>query len=118
MARTSVTVTTMLGAYGDYSVANAADITFQAADTVNQNQVLLREGDILLVWNQGGSAYTFTVSSVELFGRTGDVSAYSVGVGEIAVFGPAKFAGWKQSDSMLYFEGNNASIYFAILRES
>lgn len=115
MARTSVSVTTLLGAYGTYS-ANAADITFAAADTVNDNQVLMKEGDILLVWNQGAGAQTFTVSSVALFGRTGDVTTYSVGADEIAAFGPAKFAGWKQSDNMLYFEASSTDIYFAVLR--
>jgi hypothetical protein len=77
----------------------------------------MREGDILLVWNQGASPYTFTVTSVDLFGRTGDVAAYSVGVDEIAVFGPVTPPGWKQSDGMLYFEGNNASVFFAVLRK-
>lgn len=118
MARTTLSATTLLGAYGDYSVANAADIVFTAADTVNYNQAILQEGDVLLVWNKGGSAYTFTVTSVELFGRTGDVSAYSVGAGEIAAFGPYRHAGWKQTDGYVYFQGSNASIFFAILRQA
>ena len=116
MARTAISATTLLGAYGDYSVANAADITFTAADTVNQNEIVLRQGDILLAWNQGASPYTVTVTSVELYGRTGDVSAYSIGAGEIMAFGPVQPAGWKQSAGELYFEANNASVYFAILR--
>ena len=116
MARQTVTVTTMLGAYGDYSVANAADIVWTQADTSNYEEFLMREGDILLVKNTGGSAYTFTVTSVDLFGRTGDVSAYSVGAGEQAAFGPLKFAGWKQSDGKLYFQANNTAIYFGVLR--
>lgn len=116
MARTTVSITTMLGAYGDYSTPNAADITFQAADVANDNQALLNEGDILLVWNKGASPYTFTVTSVALYGRTGDVSAYSVGAGEIAAFGPYKHAGWKQSDGYCYFDASSTNIYFAIIR--
>lgn len=114
MARTAVTVTDLLGAYGTYS-ANAADITWQAADTVNDQQVTLVEGDILLVWNQDAGAQTFTVTSVALFGRTGDVTAYSVGADEIAAYGPFRGPGWKQTDGMLYFEAASANIYFAIL---
>lgn len=117
MARTAVSVTTLLGAYGDYSVANAADVTFQQADTVNDQLVVMQEGDILLAWNKGAGAQTVTISSVSLFGRTGDVSAYSVGAGEIMAFGPVLSAGWKQSDGALYFEASSTDIYFAILRK-
>ena len=118
MARTDVSVTTLLGAYGDYSVANSADLTWQQADTTNDNQVLLREGDILLFWNQGAGAQTVTINSVALYGRTGDITAYSVGVDEIAHFGPVKAAGWKQSDGYLYFEASTNDIYWCVLRAS
>jgi len=116
MARTDVSVTDLIGAYGDYSVANVADLTWQVADIVNDNQVLLKEGDILLFWNQGVGAQTVTINSVDLYGRTGDITAYSVGIDEIAHFGPVKAPGWRQTDSYLYFEASTVDIYWCVLR--
>lgn len=116
MARTTITAKTALGAYGDYSVANAADFTFTAADASDKNQVVATNNDLVLAYNSGGSPYTVTITSVDdPFGRSEDVSAYSLGAGEYAVFGPMKNLGWKQSDGYLYFEANNASVKFAVI---
>lgn len=116
MARTSLTPLTALGAYGTYS-ANAADVTMTAADVANKNQATMSAKLLLIAHNTGGSAYTVTVDSVaDPYGREGDITTYSVGAGEYAVFGPFEPAGWRQSDGKLYFEASNAAVKFGLVR--
>lgn len=116
MARTTLTKTTALGAYGTYS-ANAADLTMAAADAVNYNQFVASNNDLVIAYNSGAGAVTLTISSVAdpKYGRTGDISAYSIGVGEYAVFGPMKNAGWKQSDGYIYLTASSADLYLGVV---
>ena len=117
MARTNLTKVTALGKWGDYSVPNAADMTMAAADTGNKNMFLATGNDLVVAHNTGGSAYTVTITSVEdpVTGRTGDVTTYSVGAGEYAVFGPFSLYGWAQSDGYIYLEASNASVKFGVV---
>jgi hypothetical protein len=117
MARTTLTKTTALGAYGDYSVANAADVTMTAADTSNKNQFVVSSSDLVIAYNSGGSAYTVTIDSAAdpHYGREGDITTYSIGAGEHAVFGPFKRPGWVQSDGYVYLEASNAAVYFGVI---
>lgn len=116
MARTSLTPKTALGAYGDYSVANAADLTMAAADASNLNQFAASGNDLVFAHNSGASAYEITVTSVaDAFGRTGSVTAFSLGAGEYAVFGPFKLAGWVQTDGKIYLQASNAAVKFGIV---
>lgn len=115
MARTSLTKTTALGAYGSYS-ANAADLTMAAADTSNLNQFTANGNDLVIAHNTGGSAYTITITSVaDPFNRTGDIATYSLGAGEYAIFGPFKAAGWQQSDGKIYLQASNAAVHFGVV---
>ena len=116
MARTSLTKTTALGSYGDYSTANAADLTMAAADVVNGNQFVSTGRDLLIARNSGGSAYYVTVSSSEdPYGREGDITQYDVGAGEVAIFGPFKRPGWVQSDGYIYVDAENAAVYLGVV---
>jgi len=119
MARTTLTKTTPLGGYPALPlVADSIDIVWTAADVSNKNQFKLEQGDILLMWNSGASPYTVTLTSiVDERNRTGDVPAYSLAAGDIAVFGPLEQKGWKQTDGYMYLEASNASVKFAILRK-
>lgn len=116
MARTTLTKTTALGAYGSYT-ANAADLTMAAADVSNKNQFVASSGDLVIAHNTGGSAYTVTVTSSAdpHYNREGDISAYSLGAGEYAIFGPFKRPGWVQSDGYLYLEANNSAVKFGVV---
>ena len=97
-------------------MADAADLTMAAADTVNQNQFTCQGNDLVIAHNTGGSAYTVTVTSADdPYGRSGDVDAYSVGAGEYAIFGPFKSPGWQQSDGKVYLEASNAAVYFGVV---
>ena len=116
MARTTLTKTTALGPYGDYSAANAADLAMAAADTTNYNQFVASSRDLVIAHNTGGSAYTVTItSSDDPYGRTGDVAAYSLGAGEYAVFGPFKRPGWVQADGYVYLQASNAAVKFGVV---
>jgi len=117
MARTTLTKTTALGAYGDYSGASSADLTMTAADTSNQNQFVASSSDLVIAHNTGGSTYTITITSAAdpTYGREGDVDTYSLGAGEYAVFGPFRRPGWVQSDGYVYLEASNALVKFGVV---
>lgn len=117
MARTTITKTTALGPYGDYSVANAADLATQAADVSNGNQFEPSSQDLLIVRNSGGSTYYVTVQSSPdpTYNREGDINQYDVGAGEIAIFGPFRRPGWVQSDGYIYVDGENVALYFGVV---
>jgi hypothetical protein len=97
--------------------ADSADITFDAGDDVNGNAVQNAGNELVLVNNTGGGAGTITFTAApDSIGRTGSISAYSVGAGEIAVFGPFPTSQWRQSDGMLYINVSAATMELAVLR--
>jgi hypothetical protein len=116
MARVTLTKTTPLGAFGTYS-ANAADVTLTAADTTDFNQFRASGNNLVIAQNTGGVAYTVTITSAPINGRTGDIATYSIGAGEIAVFGPflGNQNGWTQSDGFVYLQASNAAVKFAVI---
>ncbi len=117
MPRTDLVKTNALGSYGDYSVANAADLTMAAADVANKNQFASTGNELVVVHNTGGSPYTYTVtSSPDPYGRTKDIDAYSIGAGEYAVFGPLELTGWVQSDGKIYCEASNAALKIGVVK--
>lgn len=112
MARTSITKTTAPGAY----IAAMADITFEAADTVNQNQVQLTGNEILIARNTDSVQHSVTITSVaDARGRTKDISSQNLAAEAIKMWGPAQLHGWQQSDGMLYFEADDITIEFAVI---
>lgn len=117
MARTTLTKTAALGAYGDYSVADSADLVMTAADVSNKNQFVASSRDLVIAHNTGGSAYTITVTSSDdpHYGRTGDIETYSLGAGEYAIFGAFRRPGWVQADGYVYLEASNASVKFGVV---
>jgi hypothetical protein len=117
MPRTTITKKTAPGGYPILPVtADSLDLAMTAADVANKNQFAAGGNDLLIAQNSGASPYTFSVTSVaDEKKRTGDVSAYSLGAGELAILGPFPAAGWMQPDGMIYLEANNAAVKFAII---
>ncbi len=116
MARQSHTAQILLGAYKTYGV-NLADYVYLAADTVNDEETTLSGREIVLVQNTTGGALTCTFTSVASpLNRTGDITAYSVGANEFAMFGPFEITGWQQTDGKLYFSGSAVGLEFAVIR--
>lgn len=118
MARTTLTKTVVRGAYASYATANCADVTLTAADVANKNQFVATGNEVVIVQNSdGANPYTVTFTSAsDAFGRTGDITTYSLAAGEIGVFGPFRLPGWVQSDGYVYLEGSNAAIKFGVLQ--
>jgi hypothetical protein len=119
MPRTDLTKTTPLGGYPTLPlVADSADAVFTAADVGNKNQFTFESGDLVLAWNSGASPYTVTLTSIaDARKRTGDVTAYSLAAGDVAVFGPFDSEGWRQADGKFYLEASNTAVKFAIIRK-
>jgi len=117
MARANLTITTALGSYPTLQpAANACDLTMAAADVANKNQAVLSGNDVVVAHNTGVGAVTLTISSVaDQHNRTGDITAYSIGAGEYAVFGPLKSLGWMQSDGKLYLEASSADLKLGVV---
>lgn len=117
MARQSHTPLTALGTKTDAYSANAADLTMTAADVANKEQVTLTGNELVIAYNANAGAQTVTISSVvDDMGRTGDVTTYSIGAGEYAVFGPFGTEGWRQSDGKLYFEATHADVKLGVVK--
>lgn len=116
MPRTTLTAVPAVGPYGSYATANIADVPMTAADVANKNDVVAVECQLVIAHNTGGSAYTVTFTSTnDPWGRSGSITAYSIGAGEYAVFGPFSLDGWVQSDGRLYFEASNAAVKFGVV---
>lgn len=122
MARLALTPQTLPGSYPALPLsANSVDVTFTAAGAsfADGAGFPLTGGEILLVKNANVSAQTVTISSVaDDLKRTGDISTYSIGASEIAVFGPFELKGWRQADGKLYIAASATDVQFAVLKLS
>lgn len=120
MPRTAIAATVVKGPYVALpTAADSLDLPFVAADVANKNSTPLTGKEILIAHNTDGAAsrtITFTSVADGRLQRTGDVSAYSLGIDEKAVFYFADIEGWRQADGSLYFEASNAAVKFAVVR--
>lgn len=119
MPRTAVTPITSVGPYPTLPpAADSLDLTMTAIDTVNANQATFGSSPKMLAifWNSGASIYTVTLTSVvDPFNRTGDITAYSLGIGELMSFMVDR-QGWAQTDNNFYFTASNAAVKCAIIK--
>lgn len=119
MARVTLTRTTPLGPFPTLQpAALALNLTETAADASNLNQFVLDGPCLIIAHNTGVGARTFTLTSVvDASNRTGDVTAYSVGAGLVAVFKvDASASGWRQTDGYMYITGSHAEMLFGVVR--
>ena len=118
MARTALTVAVPKGPY-DAVTANGLDFAFTAADEVNGNAFACTGRELVLVRNTHATdATTVTISSApDPYGRTKDITAYSLAAGEFAAFWIGKTAGWRQSDGKVNLDvAGTGTIGFAVIR--
>jgi len=119
MARLPLTVYIPVGGYPvGQPAANSADFVFAEPGTPADGISFPLTGEeILLAQNTTGGALTVTINSTpDPHGRTGDITAYSVGANEFAAFGPFPTSGWVQTDGKLYAVGSATGLKFAVLR--
>jgi len=118
MARYTHTKLIALGSYPALAlVANSADLPMTAANATDKQEVVMTGKDLIVAHNTGAGARTVTITSVAdgRNKRTGDITSYSIGAGEYAVFGPFEKAGWMQSNGKLYFEAEHAEVKFGVV---
>jgi len=96
--------------------ANGADFTF-AAGSVSTDSFACTGKEVILVFNSGGSPYTFTVVSVPDEKNRSLDEAYTLGAGEYAAFGHGLTVklGWRQSGGTVITDVENAAVKIAIL---
>lgn len=117
MPRVTLTKQVPLGPYPTLPVgAGTMTLTETAADATNKEQFVPSGDDLIIAHNIGASARTISFTSVaDEQKRTGDVTAYSIAAGGIAVFRMKK-PGWLQTDGKIYIEANNAEVKWAVVQ--
>ena len=112
MARTSLTKTSIPGGYS----GTGKKLTVAAADTTNQNSFKANGNDLVVAHNTDSGSHTVTITSVEdRYGRTEDISSYSIPAGEIHIFGPFPTHGWQQTDGSIYLESDSDTVNLGII---
>lgn len=97
----------------------AVALTATAADTVNQNRTPFTGREIIIAHNSHATTgYTVTITSAaDKRGRLGHITGDAIAAGAKRIYGPFPADGWKQpSDGHLWFEANNASVLFSVIR--
>ena len=118
MARSTLVKTTAPGNWPTLQPAvNTLDITMAATVVADKTQFVASGKDLVIAQNTGATAHTVTITSVAdpKSNRTGDITAYSMDAGELAVFGPFSREGWMQSDGYVYLEANHIEIKFGVI---
>ena len=129
MPATQVVTQNPVGPYPNLPVGAASlDIVFSAVDAVNGNYfqadgnpVSVRPegtigGDVLLVNNPTGGALTITFTSQPLNGRSGDITAYSVGAGVTSAFKYSNLVGWADVNGKVFFTAQAGLLVAALQR--
>lgn len=117
MPRTALTVLTPKGPFPGTVAADDLDYTYAVGDTVNNNSFPATGRELLLIENVNVGAQTVTFLSVaDTFKRTADITAYSVGPSEFAVFWFGSITGWKQTDGNIYINPGHADVKMAVLK--
>lgn len=99
MAYTAIAEQEVAGPYlAESESAQLTTVTFTAGDATNGNKVVMTGKRVLLVFNNGGaSPATVTInSSKDAYGRTANISAFSVAAGAYVarIF---EAPGWEQT---------------------
>lgn len=115
---TVITVQTIKGPF-EAIAANGADYTM-AAGTVTDGDTFVCTGrEILLCRNINIAAKTITITSVDdETNRSGDITTYSIGASEYAVFGVGltNSKGWKSASGTIRITVEHADVLVAVLR--
>lgn len=115
--QTALTPQSPLGPYPGTVSAGQLAFTFAASDNVNGNSFPCTGHEVLLVDNTDAASQTITISSVaDQFGRTQDITAYSMAAGTFAVFNfRGGCTGWKQTDGTVHILTSAATVKVAVL---
>jgi hypothetical protein len=121
MARVLVAAQTTPGAYPSLPIgANTRDLAMQAGDTALGNYTpIVERKTLVLIQNTFAGAKTVTFTSVvDAYGRLGDITTYSIGQDEIALFGPFVAAGWSHGTDAaggLWIDVSDVAVLIAVI---
>ncbi len=117
MARQVHIAQEMLGSIADYSTPGVAAIILTSSDVPNKEQTKLTGKEMLLIRNLAPGTETVSIDSVEdEFGRTKNITNYSLSAGENSLFGPFAPNEWAQPDGNLFFSTSDLQMLIAVLR--
>jgi hypothetical protein len=119
MPRTTLTVITPKGPHPGTITANLLDTPFAAADQANGNQFPHTGSELLVMRNaHATNAGTVTVkSAADVYGRTGDVTTYSLEAGDTAALLMTDTNGWRQTDGNVWLDiAGTGTINFLVLK--
>lgn len=117
MARTNLVAQTLPGAYPTLPVGvGSRELTTVAMDVVNGNDTAIVDGKtVVLFYNSDSGAHTVTfTSAADSLGRTGDITAYSIAAGRLAIFGAFKLVGWTHSGK-LQIDASDVTVKVAVI---
>lgn len=117
--RTSVTssVVTPKGPYPGTVAANDLDVVPFTLDNTNGNVWVGSGRDLLVIQNPTAGAITVTLtSSADSANRKGDISTYSLGVGEFMSFWYGSLVGWDQGGGQVYIDCSATGLKGLIFR--
>ena len=117
MGRKQIPVISPLGPYPTLPVsALALNFVFTTADSVNFDQFNLTGRELILIRNSTGGALTVTFESVaDEFGRTGDITTYSVGAGLFACLWVGKIPGWNNA-GQFFMRSSASTMDYAVIK--
>lgn len=119
MPRVTLVKTTPKGPFPTLPVAvDSLDATITVADVANMEQFVPSGDDLIIAHNSdGASARTITFTSApDAQGRSSDITTYSIGIGEIALFRINKKKGWMQPDGRIYINASHAAVRWIIVQ--
>lgn len=110
-----LTLQTVQGPYPGTVSAGELDFSWTAGSIVSTT-FSCTGNELLLVHNTSVSAATFTLNSVaDEYGRTGDISEYSLAAGDYAAFKITNTVGWRNSSGIATMSVSDASVEVALL---
>lgn len=113
MARTVLTRTRAPG-----NVSAGSLLLMQAADDVNLNAARMDGGEIVMAYNGHATlAQTVTITGAsDEQGRKLDITAHSIPIGEIHLFGPLQVIGWQQAAlGYLHLQASSPDVKFGVI---
>ena len=116
---TQVTVTTIKGPYPGTVSADDLDVTWTGVTSgIAEVTFTITGKEIALVYNatdEASCTVDFT-SVADNMGRTGHITSYALGPGELAAFKFSNTVGWATSDRIVHASASVSCASFALLR--
>ncbi len=117
MGRKQIPVISPLGPYPTLPVsALALNFVFTTADVTNFDQFNFTGRELIIIRNSTGGALTVTIESIaDELKRTGDITAYTVGIGLFACIWVGALPGWNQA-GQFFMRSSASTMDYAVIK--